>query len=77
MSPDERVVVVERLPIELDAFLKLAGEAATGGQAKLLCREGAVSVNGSPETRRGRKLGAGDTVAVSGRRYRIRGKTPR
>jgi ribosome-associated protein len=63
-----------RLPgdfIELDKFLKLASIAPTGGEAKLLVKSGLVSVNGQPETRRGRKLRAGDVVEYSGERYEI------
>ncbi|MGV2334946.1 MAG UNVERIFIED_CONTAM: RNA-binding S4 domain-containing protein [Planctomycetaceae bacterium] len=65
--------------IELDKFLKLASVAPTGGEAKSLVRSGLVSVNGQPETRRGRKLRAGDVVEYNGERYEIEddaGETP-
>lgn len=52
--------------IKLDQFLKLADVAGTGGQAKLLIQSGRVKVNGEVETRRGRKLRAGDRVEVDG-----------
>jgi ribosome-associated protein len=52
--------------IPLGAFLKLAGAAATGGAAKHVVQAGAVRVNGEVETRRGRKLRAGDRVEVAG-----------
>jgi len=48
--------------IRLDQFLKLAGIAATGGQAKALIQDGKITVNGETETRRGRKLFPGDHV---------------
>jgi ribosome-associated protein len=38
--------------------------AASGGAAKVLIASGGVRVNGEAETRRGRKLRAGDEVAV-------------
>jgi len=57
--------------IELDKFLKLAALASTGGEAKQLIRSGTVSVNGQSETRRGRKLRAGDVVEYLGERYEI------
>jgi ribosome-associated protein len=57
--------------ITLGEFLKWAGVTATGGQAKVLTRRGAVAVNGSVERRRGRRLGPGDRIAVHGREYRI------
>ena len=59
--------------IELDRFLKLADLAATGGQAKQLIRAGLVQVNGQTETRRGRKLRAGDVVLCHGQSYTIEG----
>jgi ribosome-associated protein len=50
--------------IKLDQFLKLAGVAETGGEAKHLIQSGQVIVNGAIETRRGRKLYHGDVVTV-------------
>jgi len=50
--------------IRLDDVLKLAGIAATGGQAKHLIQAGQVKVNGAVETRRKHLLRAGDEVAV-------------
>lgn len=52
--------------IKLDQFLKLIGIAQTGGQAKLMVQGGDVKVNGTVETRRGRKLVSGDKVTVGG-----------
>ena len=52
--------------IRLDQFLKFTGLAETGGHAKLLIQAGEVAVNGEIETRRRRKLHAGDVVAVGG-----------
>ena len=50
--------------ITLDALLKATGLASSGGVAKMAITAGGVCVNGEPETRRGRKLRAGDNVAV-------------
>jgi len=50
--------------IALDALLKATGLASSGGGAKVLIAGGAVRVNGEAETRRGRKLRAGDQVAI-------------
>lgn len=50
--------------ITLDAFLKWAGVADTGGHAKTLIASGQVTVNGEVETRRGRKLREGDRIAL-------------
>lgn len=48
----------------LGQALKLADLVDTGGEAKVLVQAGDVSVNGEVETRRGRKLEAGDVVEV-------------
>ena len=50
--------------IKLDQFLKVTDVASSGGDAKLLIRSGAVSVNGEMELRRGRKLYDNDVVTV-------------
>lgn len=58
--------------LTLNAFLKWAGIASTGGGAKALIQRGDVSVNGEVEKHRNRKLVPGDVVAVSGRgEYRL------
>lgn len=62
-----REVPIQTPAIELASFLKWAGIAETGGQAKRLIAAGAVSVNGTVETRRARKLRPGDAVAVRGK----------
>ncbi len=51
-------------PIRLGQFLKLVGLAETGGHARALLDDDAVTVNGEPETRRGRQLRVGDVVEV-------------
>ena len=57
--------------ITLDALLKASGLADSGGAAKSLIADGEVQVNGQVETRRGRKLRAGDEVTLSGERVRV------
>ncbi|MBK1616272.1 RNA-binding protein [Rubrivivax gelatinosus] len=59
--------------ITLDALLKAAGWASSGGEAKTAIAEGRALVNGEPETRRGRKLRAGDRVEYEGRALNITG----
>ncbi|WP_187291337.1 RNA-binding S4 domain-containing protein [Cellulomonas flavigena] len=51
-------------PIRLGQFLKLVNLAESGGHARALLDDGAVTVNGEPETRRGRQLRPGDVVEV-------------
>ncbi|MFC8921577.1 RNA-binding S4 domain-containing protein [Cellulosimicrobium sp. NPDC057127] len=50
--------------IRLGQFLKLAGLAESGAQARDLVADGEVRVNGEVDTRRGRQLRRGDTVTV-------------
>lgn len=59
--------------IKLDQFLKLSGIVGTGGQAKPLIQGGEVRVNGQVETRRGRKLKAGDVVQFEGKSFEVAG----
>jgi ribosome-associated protein len=61
-----RDVTVRGDGIRLGQLLKLAGMADSGGEAKALLGEGTVTVNGEPESRRGRQLHNGDVVAVPG-----------
>ena len=48
--------------IRLGQFLKLADLAGGGSDAKALIESGGVTVNGEPESRRGRQLVRGDVV---------------
>lgn len=70
------VVKKEKLPIRtevirLDAALKFAGCAPTGGEAKLLIENGEVRVDGEVCTQRGRKLRPGAVFSVGGAVYEI------
>jgi ribosome-associated protein len=53
--------------IRLGQLLKLAGMVHTGGEAKAVLAEGAVTVNGAVEERRGAQLRVGDVVTCHGR----------
>jgi ribosome-associated protein len=57
--------------ITLDALLKATGLASSGGDAKVQIADGRVSVNGDMERRRGRKVRAGDVVAVGAQRVQV------
>jgi ribosome-associated protein len=62
--------------VTLAQALKIANIASTGGQAKLMIREGMVSVNGLEERRPGRKLADNDTFqAQDGSTWTIRMQT--
>lgn len=57
--------------IKLDAALKFAGEAGTGGEAKMLIADGRVFVNGESCAERGKKLYPGDTLRFGRSEYKI------
>lgn len=59
-----RDISVREDGIRLGQFLKLADLADTGADAKAMLEDGAVTVNGEPESRRGRQLAKGDVVQV-------------
>ncbi|HEY3436915.1 MAG TPA: RNA-binding S4 domain-containing protein [Actinotalea sp.] len=70
-----QTVDVQEGGIRLGQFLKLAGIADSGAQARALLTDGEVSVNGEVEQRRGRQLTSGDEVVVAlpagEHRYRV------
>jgi ribosome-associated protein len=57
--------------IRLGQLLKASGLAGSGAEAKELVADGQVTVNGEPETRRGRQLHRGDVVAVGQESVRV------
>jgi ribosome-associated protein len=69
--PVQRVIEVTGEFIKLDSLLKLAGIAQTGGEAKILIADGAVTVDGEVTTERGRKLRGGAVVRAGGQTVKI------
>lgn len=67
----ETIVLREEF-IKLGQALKAAGLVDSGVEAKLAIQDGLVSVNGEVDTRRGRKLYAGDVVSFEGEEIRIK-----
>ena len=57
--------------IKLDALLKYAGLAGTGGEAKAAVQDGRVFVNGEVCTMRGKKIRPGDEVSLGGETVRV------
>ncbi|WP_375497424.1 RNA-binding S4 domain-containing protein [uncultured Jatrophihabitans sp.] len=66
-----RDVTIRDESIRLGQLLKLADLVDAGGDAKALLADGAVTVKGEPETRRGRQLRRGDVVESRGEHVRI------
>ena len=57
--------------IQLDQFLKWANIVSSGGEAKIVIKEGHIQVNNVPEQRRSRKLKIGDEIKVNEEVYVI------
>jgi ribosome-associated protein len=66
MSDEERTIVLRGDHITLAQALKAAGLVGSGGEAKVLVRNGEAQVNGAVEVRPGRKLRAGDRIVLQG-----------
>ena len=66
-----RDVALDRDGIRLGQFLKLAGLIDSGADAKAVLADGAVTVNGSTEARRGRQLQRGDVVRLGEQSARV------
>lgn len=60
--------------IKLGQALKLAGLVESGVEAKEAIQGGLVKVNGAVDTRRGKKLVAGDEVSFDGDSFVIKNR---
>ena len=58
-------------PVELYKLLKFEGLASSGGEAKALIADGQVRVNGVVETRKRKKIVAGDIVEFDNESYSV------
>ena len=57
--------------VELYKILKFEGVSESGGAAKQAIADGLVSVNGEVETRKRKKISAGDHIQVSGQSIEV------
>ena len=62
-------VLINREPVELYKILKFEGLVSTGGEAKMVIAEGMVAVNGDIETRKRKKMVAGDVIEFAEQQY--------
>ena len=60
--------------VELYKILKFEGLVDSGGMAKQIIADGQVIVNGEVETRKRKKISAGDKIEVSGQSIEVKGK---
>ena len=61
-----RDVILKSQPVELHKILKFEGLVPSGGVAKLAIASGDVLVNGEVETRKRKKIVAGDVIEFNG-----------
>ncbi len=61
-----RQVILKNEPVELHKILKFEGMVSSGGVAKLAIESGDVMVNGEVETRKRKKIVAGDVIEFNG-----------
>jgi len=66
-----REVVLNKEPVELHKILKFEGLAPSGGVAKMAIESGDVIVNGVVETRKRKKMVAGDVIEFNGEKIRL------
>jgi len=69
-----REIKISEEPIELYKLLKFENMVASGGEAKYVISEGQVSVNGTVETRKRKKLFSGDVVEFKEEKIRVQAK---
>lgn len=62
---DSITVKLHTSPTELHKILKFEGLVASGGEAKQVIDDGLVSVNGEVETRKRKKIIAGDRIVFN------------
>ena len=67
-----REVEISKEPAELYKILKFESMVASGGQAKFVIAEGMVVVNGEIETRKRKKIVAGDIIEFGDEKILIR-----
>ena len=66
-----RDVILKSQPVELHKILKFEGLVPSGGVAKLAIESGDVLVNGEVETRKRKKIVAGDIIEFAQEKIRI------
>ena len=66
-----RHVFIKTEPVELFKLLKFEGLVASGGEAKHVISNGLVLLNGEVETRKRKKIIAGDVVEFSDNKMQL------
>jgi len=64
-----REVSLNHQPVELFKLIKFEGLANSGGESKKMIEQGMVSVNGEVETRKRKKIVAGDIISIGDEQF--------
>jgi ribosome-associated protein len=70
-NQSKNTIEIYAQPIALYQLLKLEALVSSGGEAKIAIDNGRVLVNGEVETRRRKKILAGDTIEFEGQSFEI------
>ena len=71
-----KTITLTKQPVDLFKILKFEGLAESGGQAKALISEGLVRLNGVVETRKSKKIVAGDVLEFNKVKYTVECSKP-
>jgi len=71
-----KIVLINKEPVELYKLLKFEGLADSGGEAKQAVASGQVTLNGSPELQKRKKIVAGDVIEFAGTRFSVQLEKP-
>jgi len=64
-------ILIETEFIRIDQLLKYANIVGTGGEAKIIIKEGMVRVNGEIVLQRGKKIRHGDVVEFDDMKFKV------
>ena len=65
-------VFINKEQVELFKILKFEGIASSGAEAKDIIASGTVLVNGLIEKQKRKKMVAGDTIELNGKKFRLK-----
>ena len=65
-------IKITKEPVELYKLLKFESIVSSGGEAKHVISEGYVTLNGTLETRKRKKLVSDDVIMFNGKKYKFR-----
>ncbi len=66
-----KTVLISKEPVELYKLLKFEGLVDSGGEAKLAVANGQVSLNGTVELQKRKKIVAGDVIEFAGTSMKV------